>query len=211
VRAASVLCCMGKRRRLRKAPALRRPSSYVLGLGGVGATMVTSPLAVLSTLPTSAWVAMLGIGGLMIAGAIWLYVGECRHPRDSSTPLSRLRRVLAEGMGLRTFVMMDVTPAYWKGDEMVGGERLPISREDPLYLWAKKAWEALRDLHPEAADEFYGEDAPMGSGFFMLGYSTEVGRDGRADYLERRIALLRRVIDGVSEPRPDQRHQPAFR
>ncbi len=91
--------------------------------------------------------------------------------------------------------MLEGAGAYENAEgEVVGGDPYPITQDEPLYKWAKETWEFLVRDFPNYADEFYGERGGA-DGLFMLAFSKEVNRDGRTDYLERRVDLLKRIIE----------------
>lgn len=162
-------------------------------LVGMGWTAVIGGVAILLSWP---W---LGIA-LVILGWLLIIAGVVVWRRgEPDTPLDRLRNLMARAIDLRTYVLMEGAGAYENDEgEVVGGDPYPISQDEPLYKWAREAWEAVREDFPVYANEFYGEDYKLGPAHLMLSYAQEVNRDGRGDYLERRIALLKRVIERAS-------------
>lgn len=162
-------------------------ASVLLGMGWTaiigGVAMIPSPVAF----------ALIVVGWVLIIGGLVVW------RKGEPEPLRRLREVLDRGIDLRTYVLLEGAGAYEneKG-EVVGGDPYPITRHERLYLWGREAWETLREHFPEYADEFYGEDYKLGSPYLLFAFSQEVNRDGRDSYLERRIALLERIIDRAS-------------
>lgn len=182
---------------------MHRPSPNVIGVVSIAASIGTGAAALLGV-PKIAGVGMAAMTIALIAWAIWLYVQEGRESQpspsdESDSPVNRLRAVLTRGIDLRTYVLMEGAGAYEneKG-EVVGGDPYPITKDERLYVWAKEAMDVIEADFPECADEFYGADPGLGRGNLLLAFSKEVNRDGRSDYLERRIALLKHIIDRAS-------------
>lgn len=175
-----------------------RSTGFGFLLIGMGWTAVTAALD--ATTP------LLVVGVLlMLVGVVILVRGKkpsaADTPTEPASPLDRLRDALTRGISLRVRVMMEGGDAYESPEgEVIGGDPPPVSGDDPLYQWAKEAWEIVHRDFPEYADEFYGERGTHG--FLMLAFSKEVNRDGRMDYLERRLDLLRRIIARRSDPVP---------
>lgn len=112
------------------------------------------------------------------------------------TPTDGLRDALSEGMKLRTRLALE-SQGHREGDEIVRPDPVPI-KEDPLYRWARKTYDLLNRHFPEHADDFYGDGPEVGSGYFMLAFTTEIkGAAGRGGYLERRLALLKELLEKV--------------
>lgn len=71
-------------------------------------------------------------------------------------------------------------------------------RHDPVYLWARRAYKLIRRRCSEYAEEFCGpefgglEDAYFGTAFTVE--SRDLNRGARRGYLERRRALIDRMI-----------------
>jgi hypothetical protein len=77
-------------------------------------------------------------------------------------------------------------------------EKLPFG-DDPLFQWARRTYDLVRTHYAAYADDFYGEDPELGSGYFGMSFAFGIHDYGRSGYLERRIGLLQRI---ASETRP---------
>lgn len=177
---------------------MRNSTGLAATLAGTGLSTMISAAWALGIVPPAVWivVSIIGLAIALLGFFVWRR-GEPRH----ETPLDRIRAVLAQGIDLRTYVLMEEAGAYENAEgEIVGGEPYPITRDERLYVWAREAWKAVREHFPEYANEFYGEDYKLGSPYLLYAFSEEVNRDGRDGYLEQRIALLERII---------ARHSPA--
>jgi hypothetical protein len=181
---------------------MRNSTALAVGWAGLGLTAFTSGGYVLGIISPPVGIALVAFGLFAIVAALIVWRrGEPNAQGDTS--LARLRDVLARGIQLRTYVLMEGAGAYENTEgEVIGGDPYPITRDERLCKWAREALDVLESDFPEHADEFYGEDASYGSSTFMLAYSAEVNRDGRSDYLERRIALLRRMLDPETYAKP---------
>lgn len=140
------------------------------------------------------------LAGLAFLAAAALYI---QRPQDEAPPIPAadptrevdstraLRRLLNQGYQLEAALQGAAQPR-------------PQIGNDPVYLWARAAWQALRDDYPVEAKEFYGHDAIIYSpGYFMTTYSILASQD-RLAYLRPRLRILERVV-GVQQ---DVRHRP---
>ena len=98
------------------------------------------------------------------------------------TPEERLRKALSSALKLRSRV--------------AGSPHKPAEiGKDPIYLWTRdEVWPLLRDELPEYADEFTGEKYRHLTDTFMLAWDWQVTEEGRMQYLDRRIELLKRIL-----------------
>jgi hypothetical protein len=103
---------------------------------------------------------------------------EARRPGN---PRDQLAEMVDAGMKLRTAEVL-------RPDAV-----LPFSH-DPLYQWARRAFDLLRAHFVLFADEFYGEDPELGSGYFGLAYACATTDMDRSEYLESRIEILKSAL-----------------
>ena len=95
-----------------------------------------------------------------------------------------LKRLLNAGMKLQG--LLDASAE--------ASPRLSLYKSDPVYKWAKEAWEALQYENPSAARAFFGDKAPYHDGYFETGFVLEAEDMGRRAYLDSRVAVLEKAV-----------------
>jgi hypothetical protein len=165
---------------------MRVSSAWMLGITGIGVTLVTSAAEALGLLSRHAWFALLCVGVAMILiGAIV----EILHLRGGRTPAKHTAREdleaqLREVDGVRTWLALREDP----------DQPLPLA-EDRVFQWAKKTHEVIGEAAPAEADAFMGPNhAPLGSPYFAMAYSLRTEQTGRMEYLETRAEIVRSIL-----------------
>lgn len=173
---------------------MRHSKTLASVLLGMGWTAIIGGVALI---PSWLAIALIVLGWVLIIAGVVVWRKD--EPESPPSSLDRLRAVLARGIELRTYVLLEGAGAYENEEgKVVGGDSYRITQHEPLFKWAREAWEVVRKHFPEYAKEFYGEDYKLGSPYLMYAFSREVNREGRDAYLERLIALLERIIDRAS-------------
>lgn len=162
---------------------MHRPSSSVLGIVSVAATLATTAAAVLEVLPQAAWIVLLVLAVALGVVALAIHVREGRPPAETD-PREELKAQLAEVDSVRTWLNLREDP----------DERLPLD-DDRVFQWAKKTYALIQKEFPAEADAFMGErDAPLGSPYFATAYALRREQMGRSGYLESRADMVRRIL-----------------
>lgn len=147
------------------------------GLIGVGFTCATAAVGLHDS--EIAWIP------LAVLAATCFVVAVVQHWREGKVrpTTDGLNRALSEAIVLRARVMLR---PY---------EKLSFD-DDPLFQWAKRTYQLIREEQSAYADEFFGKDPSLGPAHFGTAYGIEISADrgDRGEYLERRIALLSRII-----------------
>jgi len=118
-------------------------------------------------------------------------LGELADPATDKTtkertPRELLSAAIADGMRLRTAAILDPDENFSFSD-------------DPLYQWARRAYDVLRNHFVLFADEFYGEDPSLGAGYFAMAYPVATDDLGRPGYLASRLEILKSALRAASD------------
>jgi hypothetical protein len=158
----------------------------MLGIAGIGVTLVTSAAEALGLLSRHVWFALLCIGVAMILIGAIVGILHLRGGRSPAKHTARedLEAQLREVDGVRT----------WLGLREDPDQPLPLA-EDRLFQWAKKTYEVIGEAAPAEADAFMGRNhAPLGSAYFATAYALRTEQTGRREFLETRANIVREIL-----------------
>lgn len=102
------------------------------------------------------------------------------------TPCDLLSDAIADGMRLRTSATLDPDANF------------PLS-EDPLFQWAQRSFDVLRNHFVLFADDFFGEDPSLGAAYLGMAYACATDDLGRPGYLASRLDVLKSALRSASD------------